>query len=155
MVIRLAHQEDAPQLAVLNQEFNDSPVSAEQVSAYLDNCPGHEKTVVADLDGEIAGFACLQVYRSWCYPDPWAELTELYVRPEHRRRGLARAMVGFAEQLAREIGATEIVLLTGERNAPAQSLYRGCCYVQQSKSSFSKDLSAASPVSSDGCGVKG
>jgi ribosomal protein S18 acetylase RimI-like enzyme len=128
---------------MLNQEFNESPVSASQVAAYLANCPAHEKTVVAELDGELAGFACVQIYQSWCYPRPWAELTELYVRPQHRRRGLGRAMLMLAEQLARDADAAEIVLLTGQSNSAAQSLYEGCGYARQARSSFSKDLSAA------------
>ncbi|MHB0998340.1 MAG: GNAT family N-acetyltransferase [Armatimonadota bacterium] len=143
MVIRLADAGDASQLSVLNQEFNNSNASADDIAAYLANSPAHEKTVVADLDGEIIGFACVQVYRSWCYLEPWAELTELYVKPGYRRCGYARAMVTLLEQFAREAGATDIFLVTGEMNMAAQSLYRSCGYDSDQTSSFCKELPSA------------
>ena len=66
--VRLAQRSDAAQLAVLNREFNDCALSAQQVADGLDCCPNSEVTVVAEMNGELVGFACMQVYRSWCYP---------------------------------------------------------------------------------------
>lgn len=138
--IRLAEEADARQLAVLNQTFNDSTVTAEQIAVYLGNCPSQERTIVADDDGLLIGFACLQIYSSWCYPDPWAEVTEMYVMPEYQRRGIGRALVSFLEVFAREASVTDIVLLTGKRNVAGQGLYRSCGYLEQEKCPFQKAL---------------
>jgi ribosomal protein S18 acetylase RimI-like enzyme len=62
------------------------------------------------------------------YADPYAELTELYVDPSFRRRGLGRALIGYAEQLARAHGATELLIMTGTGNVAAQALYRAAGY---------------------------
>jgi ribosomal protein S18 acetylase RimI-like enzyme len=139
-VVRPAQHTDAAQLALLNREFNDSDVTARQIADYLADCPSHEHTVVAEVDGRLAGFGCVQIYRSWCYPEPWAELTELYVAPGHRRGGLGRAIVRFAEALAKDAGATEIVLLTGKQNTAGQSQYRSMGYVERAELAFRKDL---------------
>lgn len=144
LVVRVAQQIDAEQLSLLNQEFNDSAVSARQIADYLANCPDHEKTVVAEIDGDLVGFACLQVYRSWCYPDVWAELTEMFVKPDFQRKGIGQAIVQHVEELAKYAGAVEIGLLTGKRNIAGQSLYRKCGYIEEAKCVFSKKLMAES-----------
>ncbi len=50
-------------------------------------------------------------------------LHELDVREEHRRRGIATALVTRAMTLARERGSTRFWLSTGGHNTIAQSLY--------------------------------
>jgi len=138
--VRLAEAADAEALAALNKVFNDGTVEAQQIAAYLMQCPEEEKTVVAEVAGEIAGFACLQIYHAWCYPDPWAELTELYVQPAYRRQGVAQAMVSQLETLARNAGVTAMILYTNEHNSAAQALYRRCGYTQQVEYIFRKTL---------------
>jgi len=139
MIIRLAHPTDAAQLVILNGAFNDPAAGPQQVAGYLAGSPD-ERTVVAEIDGLPAGFACLRIFRSWCYADPWAELTELFVAPEQRRGELGRAMVDFAEQLARDAGAAEMLVHAGMHNAAGQSFYRSCGYRGQSQLAFRKAL---------------
>jgi ribosomal protein S18 acetylase RimI-like enzyme len=138
MVARLAQPTDAAELASLNRDFNDSAISAQQISDYLADCPEDEKTVVAEVDGEIVGLGCLQIHHSWCYPEPWAELTELFVRPDYRRRGLGQSVIRVLESLAADAGATEITLLTNKANSAGQSLYRKCGYAEVAESVFRK-----------------
>ena len=142
MIVRAAQRSDAEQLALLNREFNDSAVSAAQIADHLAHCPEREKTVVAEIDGKVVGFGCLQIYRSWCYSECWAELTEMFVAPEFQRKGLGQAIVQYIEQLAEDAGATEIVLLTNRRNVAGQALYRKCGYIEQARCQFSKELTA-------------
>lgn len=52
-----------------------------------------------------------------------AHVMTLAVRPEHRRRGHARALVGAALRLASEKGAAEVHLEVRPTNAAARSLY--------------------------------
>ena len=42
---------------------------------------GHELVTVAFLDDFTVGFACAQVFSSFCYPTSHGEITEMYVRP--------------------------------------------------------------------------
>ncbi len=55
----------------------------------------------------------------------------LAVTPEFRRRGVARALLAEAEQVARTAGLTGVALDTGLHNAPARALYEETGYRQR------------------------
>lgn len=57
-----------------------------------------------------------------------AEIKHLWVRPVVQGRGLGRALLGRLEQLAADLGATEIVLDTNSSLEAAGSLYRSSGY---------------------------
>lgn len=57
-----------------------------------------------------------------------AELRRMYVAPGTRRRGLARAMLAYAERVCRDAGYARIVLGTSELQGAALALYRGAGY---------------------------
>jgi GNAT superfamily N-acetyltransferase len=122
--IRVATAADAPALARMNEAFNGMTDSAAQIAARIIACAPIETPIVAELEGQIGGFACVRVVPCVLYAEPYAELTELYVEPAFRRRGLARALIARAEQLARERGAAELLIMTGTGNAAAHALYR-------------------------------
>ena len=73
---------------------------------------GYETALLAEIDGQPAG-SCLFV-REEIDPrhdlTPW--LAALYVAPEFRRRGVARALVRAIEQHARGVGCCELFLYT-------------------------------------------
>lgn len=56
------------------------------------------------------------------------EIKRMYVRPEHRGRGVARRLIGSAEAVARHRGATALRLATGVRQPEAVSLYESLGY---------------------------
>jgi aminoglycoside 6'-N-acetyltransferase I len=69
------------------------------------------ETFVAEADDGIAGFAEVSLrsdYVNGCETSPVAFLEGIYVRPEHRRHGLGRALVAAAEQWARDHGCSEL-----------------------------------------------
>lgn len=138
--IRLAEPEDAVALAALNRDFNGSPVTSGQIESLLRSGTDPEVVLVAEVEGCVAGFACLRTMSSVCYPHPWAELTELYVQPSHRRCGIGRALVQEAERVARAQGAVEMHLLAGAENAAGQALYRALGYQAQPRISLWKRL---------------
>ena len=53
----------------------------------------------------------------------WWNLNDLYVVPEARQRGVARALMERARQLAEDTGASGLGLETAKDNVPAQKLY--------------------------------
>ena len=85
------------------------------------------------------GIANLRRLSPVFYPEPYAELTELFVEEAYRRLGVGRALVAYAEQLARQSGAGELFILTGADNLPAQAFYRALGY-QADEVAFCKSL---------------
>ena len=94
----------------------------------------NELTLVAELAeapgsnaGELAGVLRLRVSdgpaQPWMTPACRAHLEELFVRPAHRRRGCARALVDEAAHWAKAAGATQLLLTVWEGNRAAEALY--------------------------------
>jgi GNAT superfamily N-acetyltransferase len=57
------------------------------------------------------------------------EVHDVSVRPEHRRRGVASALIAAAEQETRARGGDRLRIAVGVDNEPAQRLYRSLGYV--------------------------
>ena len=71
-----------------------------------------ESIFLADCDGEIAGILrCVESIGSpLLEPARYAYVSSVYVRPESRRRGVLRAMMGAAERWARARGLDQMRL---------------------------------------------
>lgn len=82
----------------------------------------------------------MRVLPNLFYAEMYAELTELYIEPDARRRGRGRALVTYAENLARERGAKGLKILTGDDNAEGQGLYRKMGYEDEEEMVFWKRL---------------
>lgn len=129
MIIRKAAAEDAPELSVMNTEFNGcGGPDPEMIRESL--CSNAQEIVfVSEKDGKLTGFLCMQLKRSFCYTDLTAEITEMYVRPEYRRNGTASEIMLYAERFCREeYQVRKFELLTGDDNQPARSLYESRGY---------------------------
>ena len=141
--VRLASAADAEALCALNLAFNgedggEGLADAAMIRASLAANP-MEIVCLAEVSGKPAGFCCMLVKRSMCYATPSAELTELYVAPEARRRGVAEALVRFAEAQCRErFGVDGFHLLTGCGNEAAQAFYRKVEYQEKKEMYFEK-----------------
>ena len=98
----------------------------------------HDGTLyVVEIDGTIAGTVMYlrtqaPAYQaaSWQLPldAPVITLHILAVHPAYQGQGVGRALMDYAEVLARETGALAIRLDTHEANAPACRLYESCGY---------------------------
>jgi ribosomal protein S18 acetylase RimI-like enzyme len=93
----------------------------------LRQAEGHETVVVAEVGDRLAGFASVRVTPS-LDQTPHAELTDLFVASEFRRAGVASQLVTHLEGIARERGATELVVLTWKSNAEGLAFYRAAGY---------------------------
>lgn len=60
--------------------------------------------------------------------DGLAEIKRMYVVPEARGRGVARALLAALERSARMLGYSRVRLDTGPKQAPAEAMYRSAGY---------------------------
>ena len=81
------------------------------------------EAVIAELDGEPAGFALyFRTFSTWlCRPGLWLE--DLYVSPAHRRAGVGRALLSHVAALAVRRGYGRLEWSALDWNAPALSFY--------------------------------
>ena len=60
--------------------------------------------LLAESDGVAVGLVAVRVVPYLGQDVPFAEVTQLYVTPSHRRHGIARFLMAHAEELARARG---------------------------------------------------
>lgn len=125
---RVATVEDAAELVRLNALFNGEEEPPAQLAQRLMDPRRVETPVLAIVEGRVVAFAALRMVPCVFYPVPYAELTELFVEAAWRGRGIGRGLVNYVEQMALEAGATELFILTGFDNQPAQALYHSLGY---------------------------
>ncbi len=76
------------------------------------------------LGGEQVAFASVYFGYASTLARQVAIMNDLYVVPERRRQGLARALVSHCQAFARSRGAARLQWLTAHDNTEAQALYR-------------------------------
>jgi cytidine deaminase len=140
MIIRTATPADAPQLARLNTAFNETDTPSDWIAARLSDPHTIETAVVAEINGRLVGFAGLRLISSPFYTSPSAELSELYVEPAYQRRGIGRALARYAEELARDKGVAEMVVVTNFDNLAALALYQSLGFRLDSDPALLKSL---------------
>jgi GNAT superfamily N-acetyltransferase len=126
--VRRAVESDLPALLPLFAgylRFYGKPVDEAKVAAFLGERLRREESVVfLAWRGEQAigfvqlypAFASLSQARSWI-------LNDLFVAPEARGGGVARALMLAARRLGEDTGAAELFLQTAHDNRAAQRLY--------------------------------
>jgi GNAT superfamily N-acetyltransferase len=128
IVIREAAPEDAESIARLNAAFNDLRATPAHIAAHIATRSQFEQAYLAELDGQVAGMACLRLLPCLCDPVPSAELTELFVDAGHRKTGVGRALVRHIEGVAAAAGAAQLTLITAWRNTEAHAFYHALGY---------------------------
>ena len=96
--------------------------------------------LVCTIDGAAVGYALV----TWGYDLEFggrdAFLTELYLVPGARGRGIGRQALAAAEAFARANGAHALHLLVRHDNTPARALYEGTGFVTQPRLVMTKRL---------------
>lgn len=111
-------------LALLNEASIDARAAYPELfsgpPASATNGPIAEREVyvVAYLDGRPLACGALRPLSKTT-----GEVRRMYVHREHRRQGLARAVLSHLEGAARCLGYSELVLETGYKQIPAMSFY--------------------------------
>ena len=121
---RVAAADDAATLARLNRDFNGGDEPPQRLAERMRDPARVETPILAEIDGVAVGLAALRIVPCVLYSELHAELTELYVDPEYRRRGVGRTLIAHAERMAEDAGAPTLLARTDFDNHGAQGLYR-------------------------------
>lgn len=85
--------------------------------------------LVAELDGEVAGYAYASLYRA----RPAYRFTledSIYVHPGHAGRGIGRALLERLVEECERIGCRQLIAVIGDSaNAPSIRLHEACGFV--------------------------
>jgi len=127
--VRTAGLDDLPALAALfdgYRVFYGQPSDPVRAGAFLRErlARGDARLLLAvGADGEALGF--VQLYPSFTSVGTARIeiLNDLFVAPQARGKGVARALLRRAAEDARSRGAVKLVLSTAVDNRPAQALY--------------------------------
>ena len=139
-VIRRAETADAPALAALRRRFKtedeeecagvpqDEGEFCAEFSGWLrGRLAGPWRVWLAEADGDVCGHVFLCLVDKVPSPYPHAEalgyVTNFYVTPERRDRGIGRALLDEVTRHARDHRLDTLVVWPSERSA---SLYRRC-----------------------------
>ena len=125
--VQVATPDDAPGLLPLFTAFyreHFQPGTAKAIREHMAAAAAFDTVLVATLGDEVVGFASLRILPQIESGVPHAELADLFVAESQRRRGVGRALLAAAEQLARSRGARALALVTGFDNGGARAFYR-------------------------------
>lgn len=126
-------------------DFNrlaDSGVRADAVKYFTDRLRKDKHTfLVAEVKGEFAGFISMEkrTARPVFERDSYGHIHELFIRKEHRRKGLASELLENIEDIGRELGFDMIRLSVNVRNRSAIELYEKKDY-RKERAMMIKDL---------------
>ncbi len=126
-MVRVASPSDAQQIGRLlddfNREFGEPTPGVARLAERLGELIAAGETSVLLAGEEPVGLAVLRFRAAIWSQGLECYLAELYVVPAMRGRGLGRALMQRAIELARERGADHMELGTGEQDVAARGLY--------------------------------
>jgi len=145
----IAAPELAPELLEMMRDFNhgeEIDVEAARLAPALDRLlrePELGRVLVARRGAALLGYAVL----TYGYDLEWAGrdafLTELYLKPEHRRQGIGDALLSAVESLAQAEGCSALHLMVRPENAAAVKLYAAHGYTQPPRLFLTKAFAPA------------
>jgi GNAT superfamily N-acetyltransferase len=131
MELGVAVPGDVPQLVELlgilfTQEHELSPEPEKQRRALelILADPSRARIYVARQGGKAIAMAALHFSTSTAEGGKVAGLEDCVVHPEHRRKGIGKALLEYVIAQARAEGVLRVMLLTDGDNTRAQALYR-------------------------------
>jgi [ribosomal protein S18]-alanine N-acetyltransferase len=126
-VIALANIEEAATIALMSRQYIEQGLGWSWNVSRVEAAIRHASTNVAVIhgtDGEVIGFAIMQ------YGDSQAHLALLAIHPDHRRRGLAAALLLWLEKCADTAGIGRVSVEARSDNPLAIAFYERQGYVQ-------------------------
>lgn len=115
LIVALAEYEKAPDQVVGTPELLDTWMFGEAPAA---------EALIAEVDGEPAGFALFHgTFSTWeCQPGIWLE--DLFVLPQHRRYGVGGRLLSELARITLDRGFTRLGWTALDWNEMALSFYR-------------------------------
>ncbi|MGA9762177.1 MAG: GNAT family N-acetyltransferase [Gaiellaceae bacterium] len=128
LTIREAGQADAAFLAELVGRLG-YPAPEDAMPARMEQLERDGQSLfVAELDGEAAGMAVMQICPVLIHDTPTCRLAVLVVAERAERRGVGRALTLAVEEAARRAACDRIVLESGVWRDGAHGFYRALGY---------------------------
>ena len=104
-------------------ELDEDPEVVDRVWGWIQD-EGHEvDALVAEVDGEIVGFAHHRRYARPAEGGAGVFLDDLFTAPAARGRSVGRALINRLAEIAREQGCAKVRWVTAADNHHAQRLY--------------------------------
>jgi GNAT superfamily N-acetyltransferase len=129
--LRAAEAADLPVIFALIGELADYERLRHKMVGSIDDLRRHlfgeprfAQVLMAEWDGETAGFALYFFNYSTFLCRPGMYLEDLFVRPAHRGRGIGLALLAALEQRARDMGCGRLEWAVLDWNESAIGFYR-------------------------------
>jgi GNAT superfamily N-acetyltransferase len=129
--IRPARLEDVPTIASLIRELAVYEKLEDQAKATDDDLARHlfgdrpaAEVLIAEVEGAPVGFALFFSTFSTFRGQPGIYLEDLFVRPEHRGRGIGKALLAGIAKLAVDRGCGRLEWAVLDWNTPSIEFYR-------------------------------
>ena len=139
VTVRFAREEELDRINVLRRQVNDlhvagkpevfKPGFCEELRNYVHAIfhDPEQRIAVAEIDGTICGFAVLHHINKpenpFMYERDFLDVDEFCVDENHRRQGVASAMIRYIRDYAKELGYHRIELNMWEFNRDALAFY--------------------------------
>ncbi|MNR78832.1 putative acetyltransferase [compost metagenome] len=130
LTLRPAQTSDVPTIVELIRDLaeyekllHEVEADAEALHAHLFGPRPFVEVILAEWDGEIAGFALFFHNYSTFLTKPGIYLEDLYVKPVHRSRGIGKALLAELARLAVSRGCGRLEWSVLDWNAPAIGFY--------------------------------
>ncbi|NES72319.1 MAG: GNAT family N-acetyltransferase [Okeania sp. SIO2D1] len=98
--------------------------SPQQLEKHLFGQPAYAEAILAEWEGEKAGFALFFTNYSTFLTQPGIYVEDLFVLPGYRRRGIGKALLSHVAKLAVERGVGRLEWSVLDWNTPAIALYK-------------------------------
>ena len=138
--IRLVQETDAQQLFDLACMFNATshPDSREDVADYLRNT--NDIVCVAEDAGVLIGFCCGRLNAHLSFKQPIVDITELFVKADHREKGIGKLLLSYMEAEFLKRGINRIRILVEKSNETARKFYVARGYAEFDMMMCRKDI---------------
>lgn len=115
------------------RQFYGQKSDVDAARRFLSDRFEHQQSAIFIADDGEAGLGFTQLYPSFSSTRMMRTLilNDLFVIPEARKRGIAKALLSAATDYARQIGASRLSLSTANDNLIAQALYEADGWVRE------------------------
>jgi ribosomal protein S18 acetylase RimI-like enzyme len=144
ITVREAAGLDCERLLAMMEDFNaleripfDRDVMGRGLHRLLEE-PSLGQAIVVELDGERVGYAIVTYGFDLEFGGRDAFLTEIYLVPEARGRGVGRTALGLVEERARAAGVRALHLMVYPENRPALALYERAGFQRSPRAFYTK-----------------